>query len=100
MSGTHVLVLTSGLGVGTSVMEALHSEANSYLLKDVSAISVVARGLGYLPKIYGKLVAQSRAQAILITMRLSLVSSEASVTKRTHFLPSRRLVVPERKEKR
>jgi hypothetical protein len=87
-------------------MEALHSEANSYLLKDVSAselclaIRVVARGLVYLPKMYGKLGVQSRAQAIFTTMRLSLVSSEASVTKGTHFLPSRRPVVPERKEKR
>lgn len=81
-------------------MEALHSEANSYLLEDVSAIRVVARGLGYLPKIYRELGARSLAQAILIAMRLSLVSSEASVTKGTHFLPARRLVVPERKGKR
>jgi DNA-binding NarL/FixJ family response regulator len=106
MPGTHVLVLANGLGVGTSVMEALHSEANSYLLKDVSAselclaIRVVARGPGYLPKMYGKLGVQSRAQAILTTMRLSLVSSEASFTKGTHFLPSRRPGVLERKEKR
>lgn len=51
-------------------------------------------------KIYGKLSVQSRAQAILTTMRLSLVSFEASFTKGTHFLPSRMPGVLERKEKR
>ena len=132
--GTKVLVLTNGLGEGTSVMNALRAGASGYLLKDISmselcqAIKIVAQGQTYLPsqvsrslveeiqtpvseplterekevlrlliqgnankeiarnlhiaeetvkthikRIYGKLGVQSRAQAILTTMRLSLV---------------------------
>jgi two-component system, NarL family, response regulator LiaR len=134
MPETKVLVLTNGLGGGTSVMNALRAGASGYLLKDTpaselyKAIKVVAQGQTYLPsqisrslveeiqtpvseplterekdvlrllvqghsnkeiarhlhiaeetvkthikRIYGKLGVQSRAQAILTTMRLSLV---------------------------
>ena len=134
MPETKVLVLTNGLGEGTSVMKALRAGASGYLLKDTlaselfKAIKVVAQGQTYLPsqisrslveeirtpvsepltererdvlrllvqgnsnkeiahtlhiaeetvkthikRIYGKLGVQSRTQAILTSMRLSLV---------------------------